>query len=43
MEKIITYLVHLIVLIVLIVVLGIGLILTGLLLLGIQSIFSLLI
>ncbi|MDW4049100.1 hypothetical protein [Staphylococcus shinii] len=40
MEKFITYLVHLIVLIV---VFGIGLILTGLLMLGIQSIFSLLI
>ncbi|MDW4214805.1 hypothetical protein QI212_02105 [Staphylococcus saprophyticus] len=40
MEKVITYLVHLIVLIV---VFGIGLVLTGLLMLGIQSIFSLLI
>lgn len=40
MEKVITYLAHLIVLIV---VFGIGLILTGLLMLGIQSIFSLLI
>lgn len=40
MEKIINYLVHFIVLIV---VFGIGLILTGLLMLGIQSIFSLLI
>lgn len=40
MEKVITYIVHLIVLIV---VFGIGLILTGLLMLGIQSIFSLLI
>lgn len=40
MEKVITYLTHLIVLIV---VFGIGLILTGLLMLGIQSIFSLLI
>lgn len=40
MEKFITYLAYLIVLIV---VFGIGLILTGLLLLGIQSIFSLLI
>lgn len=40
MEKFITYIVHLIVLIVLF---GIGLIITGLLMLGIQSIFSLLI
>lgn len=40
MEKVITYIVHLIVLIV---VFGIGLIFTGLLMLGIQSIFSLLI
>lgn len=40
MEKFITYITHLIILIV---VFGIGLILTGLLLLGIQSIFSLLI
>ena len=39
MEKVITYLVHLIVLIL---VFGIGLIITGLLMLGIQSIFSLL-
>lgn len=39
MEKFITYLVHLIALIV---VFGVGLILTGLLMLGIQSIFSLL-
>lgn len=38
MEKLITYLVQMIVLIV---VFGIGLILTGLLLLGLQSIFSL--
>ena len=40
MEKFLSYLVHIIILIV---VFGIGLILTGLLLLGIQSIFSLLI
>lgn len=40
MEKVINYLVHIITLIV---VFGSGLILTGLLLLGIQSIFSLLI
>ncbi|MDW4489094.1 hypothetical protein QI110_01155 [Staphylococcus saprophyticus] len=40
MEKVITYLVQMIVLIV---VVGIGLILTGLLMLGLQSIFSLLI
>lgn len=39
MEKVITYLAHLIILIV---VFGVGLILTGLLMLGIQSIFSLL-
>lgn len=39
MEKLINYLVHILTLIV---VFGIGLILTGLLLLGIQSIFSLL-
>jgi hypothetical protein len=40
MEKFLSYLVHIIILIV---VFGIGLILTGLLLLGLQSIFSLLI
>lgn len=40
MEKFINYLVHLIILIVLF---GVGLIITGLLMLGIQSIFSLLI
>jgi len=40
MEKFLSYLVHVIILIV---VFGIGLILTGLLLLGIQNIFSLLI
>lgn len=39
MEKLINYLVHILTLIV---VFGIGLILTGLMLLGIQSIFSLL-
>lgn len=39
MEKIITYLAHLIALIV---VFSVGLIITGLLMLGIQSIFSLL-
>lgn len=40
MEKVIQYLVHMIILIILF---GIGLIITGLLMLGIQSIFSLLI
>lgn len=39
MEKVIQYLVHLIILIILF---GIGLIITGLLMLGIQSIFTLL-
>lgn len=40
MEKLITYITHLIVLII---VIGVGLILTGILMLGIQSLFSLLI
>lgn len=39
MEKVIQYLVHLIILIILF---GVGLIITGLLMLGIQSIFTLL-